>query len=309
MLRNFLLRLSASNSLRRMVTHFGPARRVARRFVAGETLDEAVAVVQDLNRRGIKAILNEVGEAVTSKKEATRAAQDIQTLLHRIDAEGLDSTISLKPSHVGMTFGPDFFYENVADIVQTAQQLGITVEIDMEHSSDVGDTLAVYHRLLDVFGGGIRLALQAYLHRTPADLQRMIERGAGVRLVKGAYNEPDDIVLQSKEEIRQAAKTQMAEFFTPQARESGAYLALGSHDPDLIEWLIGQAKYDTLDKDKFEIQMLLGVRRAEQQRLADLGYRVRVYVPYGVAWYPYFMRRLAERPANVFFILRAMIGE
>jgi proline dehydrogenase len=309
MLRNLLLRLSASNSLRQTVTHFGPARRVARRFVAGETLDEAVAVVQNLNQRGIKAILNEVGEAVTTENEASQAAQDIQTLLHRIDAEGLDSTISLKPSHVGMAFGSDVFYRNVADIVQIAQQLGITVEIDMEHSSDVDDTLAVYHRLLDVFGGGIRLAIQSYLHRTPADLQRMIERGGGVRLVKGAYNEPDHIALQGKEEIRQAAKIQMAEFFTPQARESGAYLALGSHDPDLIEWLIRQAELQGLGKEKFEIQMLLGVRRVEQQRLADLGYQVRVYVPYGNAWYPYFMRRLAERPANVLFILRAMIGE
>jgi proline dehydrogenase len=309
MLRNFLLKLSASDSLRRMVTHFGPARRVARRFVAGETLDEAVAVVRNLNQRGIKAILNEVGEAVTSQDEAKQAAQDIQMLLHRIDAEKLDSTVSLKPSHVGMTFGPGCFYENVADIVQTAQQLGITVEIDMEHSSDVDNTLAIYHRLLDVFGGGIRLAIQSYLHRTPADLQRMIERGGGVRLVKGAYNEPDDIALQGKEEIRQAAKTQMAEFFTPQACDSGAYLALGSHDPVLIEWLIRQAKRHGLHQKQFEIQMLLGIRRAEQQRLADLGYQVRVYVPYGVAWYPYFMRRLAERPANVLFILRAMIGE
>jgi proline dehydrogenase len=181
--------------------------------------------------------------------------------------------------------------------------------MDMEHSADVDDTLAVYHRLLDDFGGGIRLAIQAYLHRTPADLQRMIERGGGVRLVKGAYNEPDSIALQGKEEIRQAAKTQMAEFFTPQARQSGAYLALGSHDPDLIAWLIRQTEIHQLRPDQFEFQMLLGIRRAEQQRLADLGYQVRIYVPYGVAWYPYFMRRLAERPANVLFILRAMIGE
>jgi len=309
MLRNLLLRLSVSDSLRRMVIHFGPARRVARRFVAGETLDEAVAVVHDLNQRGLKAILNEVGEAVTSQAEAKQAVQDIQALLHRIDAKKLDSTISLKPSHVGMSFGPDFFHENVAAIVQTAQQLGITVEIDMEHSSDVDDTLAVYHRLLDGFGDGIRLAIQAYLHRTPADLQRMIERGGGVRLVKGAYDEPDDIALQDKEEIREAAKNQMAEFLTPQARGAGAYLALGSHDPVLIEWLVRQAELHGLDREHFEIQMLLGVRRAEQQRLADLGYQGRVYVPYGVAWYPYFMRRLAERPANVLFILRAMIGE
>jgi proline dehydrogenase len=308
MLRNLLLKLSDSDLMQHMVTHFDPARRVARRFVAGETLDEAVTVVENLNQRGIKAILNEVGEAVTSKDAAGKAAQDIQTLLYRIDAEGLDSTVSLKPSHVGMTFGSEFFYQNVVGIMQTAQQLGITVEIDMEHSSDVDDTLAVYHRLLDEFGGGIRLAIQSYLHRAPADLQRMIERGAGVRLVKGAYDESDEIALQGKKEIRQATKNQMVEFFAPRARDVGAYLALGSHDPDLIEWLIQQADLQSLDKEKFEIQMLLGVRRAEQQRLADLGYQVRVYVPYGDAWYPYFMRRLAERPANIIFILRAMIG-
>jgi proline dehydrogenase len=208
-----------------------------------------------------------------------------------------------------MTFGPDIFYNNVAGIVTTAQQLGITVEIDMEHSSDVADTLAVYYRLLDAFGDGIRLAIQSYLHRTPADIQQMIECGAGVRLVKGAYDEPKEIALQGKAEIRQATKDQMTEFFSPRARESGAHLALGSHDPDLIEWLIGQADTHSLSRDKFEFQMLLGVRRREQQRLADLGYKMRVYVHYGEAWYPYFMRRLAERPANVLFILRAMIGE
>ncbi len=308
MLRNFLLRLSASQTLRRIVTHFGPARRVARRFVAGETLDEAVAAAKDLNRRGIKAILNEVGEAVTTRAEAGQAAGDIRVLLQRIHTENLDSTISLKPSHVGMAFGPDFFYENVAGIVKTARQLGITVEIDMEHSSDVENTLAVYHRLIDTFGGGVRLAIQSYLHRTPVDLPRMINRGCSVRLVKGAYNEPKSIALQDKTEIRQAAKDQMAQFLTPQAQETGAYLALGSHDPDLIDWLIEQAEIYGLAKDQFEFQMLLGVRRREQQRLADLGYQVRVYVPYGVAWYPYFMRRLAERPANLFFILRAFLG-
>jgi proline dehydrogenase len=309
MLRNLFIKLSASNVARRLVTHFGLARRVARRFVAGETLDEAVAVVKKLNARGLKAILNEVGEEVTTQAEASQAANDFQVLLHRIEAEGLDSTISLKPSHLGLSFGRDFCYENIADIVQTAQKLGITVEIDMEHSSDVEATLHIYHRLLDAFGGGVRLALQAYLHRTPADLQSILDQGGHVRLVKGAYDEPAEIAYQDKKEIRQVSKVLMAQFFTAQARKKRAYLALGSHDPDLIEWLIQTTDAHNTSKNRFEFQMLLGVRRQEQQRLADLGYQVRVYVPYGQAWYPYFMRRLAERPANVLFILRAIFGE
>jgi proline dehydrogenase len=309
MLRNLFIKLSASHTARGLVTHFGPARRVARRFVAGETLDEAVAVVKKLNARGLKAILNEVGEDVNTEAEASQAAKVFQDLLHRINAEGLDSTISLKPSHLGMAFGRDFCYENIADIVQTAQNLGITVEIDMEHSADVEATLHIYHRLLDTFGGGIRLALQTYLHRTPADLQRLLDRGGHVRLVKGAYDEPAEIAYQDKKEIRQVSKVLLAKFFTAQARKKRAYLALGSHDPALIEWLIQTTEAHSTSRNRFEFQMLLGVRRQEQQRLAGLGYQVRVYVPYGQAWYPYFMRRLAERPANVLFILRAIFGK
>ncbi len=309
MLRSFFLKLSDSDSMRRLVTHFGPARLMARRFVAGETLDEAVAVVKDLNARGVKAILNEVGESVSSQAEASRAAEVCCELLRRIEAEGLDSDISLKPSHVGMTFGADFFYENVADIVQAAQSYHNLVEIDMEDNSDVEATLEVYHRLLDTFGGGIRLAIQSYLYRTPADVQRIIERGGCIRLVKGAYDEAPEIAYQAKKEINRASIELMELFLSPQAREKGAYLILGSHDPELIEWLIQQAKAKGIDKDQFEFQMLQGVRRDEQQRLADLGYQMRVYVPYGRAWYPYFMRRLAERPANVLFILRAFFGK
>jgi len=309
MLRNFFIALSTSKTAQNATVHFPPARLMARRFIAGETLDEAVAVVRELNRRGIKGLMNEVGESVTTKTEAAEAAEDVQTLLHRIDAEGLDSHVSLKPSHVGMTFGPDFCYENVAKIVETAQKLGNHVEMDIEESFDVDATLEVYHRLLDTFGGGVHLAIQAYLHRTPADIQPIIARGASIRLVKGAYNEPPDIAIQGKKAINQAMKEVMATFLLPETLETGAYLALGSHDPELIEWLLDEAEARNVAKDKFEIQMLQGIRRDEQQRLADMGYRMRVYVPYGVAWYPYFMRRLAERPANVFFMARAMLGK
>jgi proline dehydrogenase len=309
MFRSLFISFSTSERARNFVTHFGPARAMARRFIAGETMDEAVAVVKELNQRGIKAILNEVGEHLESQAEAKQAAAAFHDLLRRIDAEGLDSTISLKPSHVGMTFGADFCFETIADIVQVARQYQIGVEVDMEGSADVEDTLAVYHRLLDTFGGGIRLAIQAYLYRTPADIDRIIERGGGVRLVKGAYQEPPEIAYQDREEIRQACRDLMAKFLTPEAQAQDAFLILGSHDPALIEWLTEEAASRGLAKDRFEFQMLLGVRRDEQQRLADLGYQVRVYVPYGQAWYPYFMRRLAERPANVFFLGRAMLGK
>lgn len=309
MLRRFFINLSNSETARRLVTHFGPARRLARRFVAGETLDEAVAVVKDLNARGIKGILNEVGESVTSQAEASQAAQAFQQLLERIAAEKLDSTISLKPSHVGLTFGPDFCYEQIADIVQTAQRYGNIVEIDIEGSADVEATLAIYHRLLDTFGDGLRLAIQAYLYRTPADVERIIERGGSIRLVKGAYQEPPELAYQDKKEINRAAKQLITTYLSPEARAHGAYLALGSHDPELINWLIQEARAQQVSPDQFEFQMLLGVRRDEQQRLADLGYQVRVYVPYGPAWYPYFMRRLAERPANLLFIGRAFFGK
>lgn len=309
MLRHFFLGLSTNQAVQNFTTHFGPARQLARRFIAGETLDEAVAVVRYLNRLGIKGLMNEVGESITGKAEAMAAAQDVITLLHRINAEKLDSSVSIKPSHVGMTFGPDFFFENVADIVQTAQNLGNTVEIDIEGSDDVDKTLRAYHRLLDTFGGGVRLATQAYLHRTSQDLARLIDRGSGVRLVKGAYDEPPEIAIQGRDAINQAMKNAMQSLLAPVSLEKGAYLALGSHDPLLIEWLVQETDRLGIPKDRFEFQMLQGIRRDEQQRLADLGYQVRIYVPYGVAWYPYFMRRLAERPANVLFMARAIIGK
>lgn len=308
MLRNLFIQLSTSESARKFTTHFGPARRLARRFVAGETLDEAVAVVKELNSRGIKAILNHVGESVTTPAEASAAADEFQTILRRIRTEGLDADISLKPSHVGLGFGRDFCFENMAGVVKTARDLGISVEMDIEASSDVNDTLAIYHRLLNTFGSDIRQAIQSYLFRTPADVQKIIEAGGGIRLVKGAYQESPAIAYQRRDEIRQASFRVIEMMLSPAAVATGAYLALGSHDPVLIEALLRTANRCGLLPEQFEIQMLLGVRRDEQQRLADLGYQVRVYVPFGTAWYPYFMRRLAERPANVFFIGRAFLG-
>lgn len=288
------------------MTKFEPARRTARRFVAGETLDEAIAVVKDLNARGIKGLINEVGECVTTREEAVQASQVCYEILHRIHSKEIDSTISLKPSHVGMGFGADFCYDNLAGIVNAAQKLDNVVEIDIEASPDVPATLSLYHRLLDNFGSGVRLAIQAYLHRSLGDAAAIVERGGSVRLVKGAYNESTEIACKSKEKIRAAAIELMQAFVASESRTKGAYLALGSHDPLLIEWLVSETQRLDIPKDQFEFQMLLGIRRDEQQRLADLGYRMRVYVPYGTAWYPYFMRRMAERPANFWFFANSL---
>lgn len=288
------------------MTQFEPARRTARRFVAGETLDEAIVVVKDLNARGIKGLINQVGESVTTKDEAVQASQVFCEILHRIHTEGLDSTISLKPSHVGMGFGADFCYDNLAEIVKVAQKLDNVVEIDIEASPDVPATLSLYHRLLDSFWGGVRLAIQAYLHRSLSDAAAIVERGGSIRLVKGAYNESSEIAHKNKAKIRGAAVDVMQVFFASESITKGAYLALGSHDPLLIEWLVSETQRLGIPKDQFEFQMLLGIRRDEQQRLADLGYRMRVYVPYGTDWYPYLMRRMAERPANVWFFANSL---
>lgn len=308
MLHEILIKLSENDKARRFVSNFGPARRAARRFVAGETLDEAVEVIKGLNACGLKGILNMVGEGVTTHEEARQAAETFIDTLTRIDAEDLKATISVKPSHLGLAFGQDVFYETVADIVDAAQKLGILVEIDIEESADVEDTLIAYRRLLKLFPGGVRQAIQTYLHRTPADIKGLIEGGADIRLVKGAYNEPPEIAYHDKRKINQVSKEMISAFFTPEALAQGAYLALGSHDPELIAWLIQEAEAHNVPQEGYEIQMLQGVRRDEQLRLAKLGYQVRVYVPYGTAWYPYYMRRLAERPANLLFMLRAFFG-
>ncbi len=309
LLRTIFIGLSTNKPAQNLTVHFAPARKMARRFIAGETLDDAVRVVRELNKKGIKGLMNEVGEAITSREEATEAAQVFKATLHRISDEGLDASISMKPSHVGLGFGEDFFYDTVADIAETARTLGNTIEMDIEGSPDVDTTLAGFHRLLDNYGElRPKLAIQGYLHRTPADVQKIIDHGGSIRLIKGAYNEPPEIAIQDHQAINEAMIKVMEMMLAPTAREKGALLALGSHDPALIEWLIKYAETHNIAKDAFEIQMLQGIRRDEQIRLAQAGYTVRIYVPFGAEWYPYFMRRLAERPSNVLFMARAMFG-
>ena len=308
MLRRFFITLSHSEAMRRLTTDFGPARGTARRFIAGETLDEAIAVVRTLNALGILATLDHLGENVASREDAQRAAREYQGILQRIAAEGVQSTISGKPTHVGLDFGEDFCCETMRAIVQTAQSLGNTVEIDIEGSEYTQSTLHVYHCLLDEFQN-LRLALQSYLFRTEEDLKGLIARGSSVRLCKGAYDEPPNIAWKEKSEVDASYARLMDLMLSDQAAKNGFYPALATHDHALILRAEREVTRRGIDKDRFEFQMLHGVRRDWQQRLASDGYRLRIYVPYGTQWYPYFMRRLAERPANVLFLARAFLGK
>ena len=307
MLRTTLITLSRSERARRLILGWAPARRMSRRFIAGETLDEAIAVVRSLNQRGILATLDHLGENVANQADAQRAVQEYQHLLQRIAAEKVQSTISVKPTHIGLDFGQEFCYQQARAIVDTAHSLGLTVEIDMEGSAYTEATLAIFHRLLDDFRN-LRIALQAYLFRAEADLKKLIERGSSVRLCKGAYDEPASLAWKKRAEVSASYSRLMKMTLGPEARRTGFYPALATHDHELILLAEQLVASQGIGKDQFEFQMLHGVRRDWQQRLATDGYRVRIYVPYGTQWYPYFMRRLAERPANVLFMARAWVG-
>ena len=309
MLRHALLALSHSSKMQRLTSDFPPARRVARRFVAGETREDALAVIKQLNGMGALVTLDYLGEHVSDKKLARASAEEYKTVLTEIAANDLKSGVSLKLSAMGLHIDHEFCYENVREIVARARENDRFVRIDMEESALVDITLEIYRRLRSEFDN-VGVVLQAYLHRTRDDLQSLIDAGiADIRLVKGAYNEPPEIAWQEREKIQQELQDLAKLMLTPEARKKGARMALGSHDDLVYNDVIAFARDQGIDPQSWEIQFLYGIRRDELARLLGEGIRMRVYVPYGESWYPYFMRRLAERPANLTFFLRAAAGK
>lgn len=307
MLRTLFMTLSHSATLRWLCAHFGPARRISRRFIAGETLDQALAVTRDLNRAGMTVTLNHLGEGVATRDDAQRAAQAYIEILQRIAREDVDATISIKPSHLGLGFGQAFFEETLEKVVQKAAELGNWVEVDIEDHLTTEETLGAFHRLLENHSN-LRVALQSYLMRTAGDLERLIAKGSSVRFVKGAYDEPAEVAWKKKRDVDAGYARLIERSLAPDALNSGFYPAFGTHDHRLIAQTMERAEQQGVEKNRFEFQMLLGVRRDWQEKLAREGYGVRIYVPYGTQWFPYFMRRLAERPANVWFMVRALFG-
>jgi proline dehydrogenase len=302
-LRSLFLWLSHRRWIAPLALRTPILRRVATRFVAGTTLDEAMRVVAAINAGGVLATVDVLGEMVSDRDAAERAAADYVAVIERIAAERLDANVSLKLTQMGVDLGVETCLEVMRPVVEAGRRHSIFVRIDMEASAYVGPTLEVVRRLR-ADGYDVGPAIQAYLRRSPADVDSLAADRLRVRVCKGAYAEPDEIALQDRDEIRHAFVALVRRLL-----EADAYPAAATHDPWLIEAIISLARELGTPPERFEFQFLYGIRRDLQRRLVTAGYRVRIYVPFGTEWYPYFMRRLAERPANVLFVLRSLLGE
>ncbi len=302
MVNRVLMWAAASPRLQRQVTENPVARRAAHRFVAGARLEDALEAAAELNSRGIGSILDLLGEGVEDLSGVGHAVAEYEEATQAIAARGLDSTISVKLSQLGQTVDRDACVANLARILDGAEAVGVRVEIDMEDSTLVPDTLELFREAATAHPQ-TRLAIQAGLRRTPLDLEALAPLKPRIRLVKGAYAEPVELAQQGKDEIRAQFK-----FLTDWLFRHGADPAFGTHDDELIAHARKAAVRAGKGPEDFEFQFLYGIRRDLQQQLMDSGHRVRVYVPFGSAWYPYLTRRMAERPANLRFFLRALVG-
>ena len=307
-MRTTLIALSKNKTLQDLLVRIPVSRQMARRFVPGETLDDAIAVVKQLNAQGILATLDHLDENVASEAEAIAAADEYLVALDALSAAQADSNVSVKLTQMGLDLGDDFCFDNVSRILRRAAELGNFVRIDMEGSPYTERTIGLYRRLRGHYGN-VGIVIQAYLHRSQADVEGLIADGMGhFRLCKGAYDEPATIAYRERPRVTQSLVELARTCLTPEAQARGAYPAVASHDEEVINFVRAYAYQHDIPPTAYEFQMLYGIRRELQNKLARQGYRMRVYVPYGTHWYPYYMRRLAERPANLIFFLRALVG-
>jgi len=297
--------LSRNASLKRLASKYGMRRDgFARRFIAGESIEEAIEAARILQTRGFHVALDYLGESVSTIAKATAAAREYIRLIDVIEAAGIERNISLKLTQLGMAIDRATCVDNLRRILEPAARHQFFVRIDMENSPYTEATIQVFETLWTLEYRNIGLALQSSLFRTEQDVRRMNELGARVRLVKGAYKEPSSVAFQQKTDVDAAYVRQMRLLL-----DHGVYPAIATHDPAIIAEARAYATERGISSDKFEFQMLYGVRRDLQNELIAAGYRVRVYVPFGKEWFPYFMRRLGERPANVLFVLRALLSD
>jgi proline dehydrogenase len=303
-LRNSILFLSDSRLARRIARDAPFASGVARRFVAGETIDDAIEAARALNESGATVTLDYLGEAVHNRAEAAESARVYLQLIERIAAEGLRANISLKLTAMGQDIDEDFLRENLAPLLDLAREHEIFVRFDMESSAYTERTLDFFRRLWDEGYHNVGVVIQSYLYRSEADIRMANELGSRVRLCKGAYKEPEKVAYPEKSDV-DANFVRLMKLLLSE----GKYPGLATHDEAMIRATIEYAKEQGIPKSAYEFQMLYGIRRDLQRKLIDEGYNMRVYVPFGEAWYPYLMRRMAERPANLFFILDSMIRE
>jgi len=300
-MKTVLLYLSKSEGFKKFLTRFKSFNRFTSRFVAGEDLKDAIPAIRRLNERGITASFDHLGESITSEAETRREVDEYTLILDSIAENKLESNVSVKLTQLGLDVSTDLCYRNTRRIVEAAKAHNNFVRIDMEDSSKTEGTLEVFRRLRPEFDN-VGIVVQAYLYRTEKDVEQLLEMGARIRLCKGAYKEPASVAFPNKADVD-------ANFIklTKALITSGIYHGIATHDEQLIAATREFARENHIGSEQFEFQMLFGIRRDLQEQLVRDGYRLRVYVPYGRYWYPYFMRRLAERPANLFFILRNML--
>lgn len=299
--RSLFLFLSRQQRLRKWMETSAAARRLAARFVAGDTLEEALEVCRRLNREGIAVTLDCLGESVTSLEEAAASRDVYLRALAAIREAGIQGAVSLKLTQFGLDFSSDQCRANVEQLVRLAAQLGEFVRVDMESSEYTARTLDLVTDLHAQFPN-IGVVIQAYLHRSKQDVEALCAARVRVRLCKGAYLEPATVAFPRKPEVDRNFVALMRILL-----DRGEYPAIATHDEKMIAATKAYAEARRLGRDAFEFQMLYGVRRDLQRQLVAEGYRLRLYVPFGRAWYPYYMRRLAERPANLFFVLRHLL--
>ncbi len=302
MLRQTFLYLSNQSWLRHWMENSALSRKLTSRFIAGRTLSEGIRVLERLSKERTLGTLDFLGENVTSLDEARHSKESYLDALAEIEKAGLPATVSIKLTQFGLDFSEQACLNNVIGLAERAREIESRVEIDMESSEYTDRTLRVVTHIRERFPEHVRAVIQAYLFRSEADIRMLSGQRIPVRLCKGAYREPPSVAFAHKSDVDRNYVKLMKLLL-----EEGTYPAIASHDESIIREAVRHVKEQNISADRFEFQMLYGIRRDLQRRLVADGFRLRLYVPYGDAWYPYFMRRLAERPANVLFLAKNLI--
>jgi proline dehydrogenase len=307
LMRSALLAGSQSAWLRAQATRRGFVRRSVSRFMPGERVEDALEAAQTLRAQGIGTLLTRLGENLTATAEADEVTDHYRRVFDAVAAAGLDAEISVKPTQLGLDLDRERCFRNLRALVERAGVAGQRLWIDMESAGYVDATLDLYRRLREL-SPRVGVCLQAYLHRTPDDLASILHLGPAIRLVKGAYKEPPDRALAKKRDVDDRFFMLATRLLGEDARRTGSFLGIATHDPRLLDRLGAFLSANAVPKATYEYEMLYGIQRPLQARLAAEGARLRVLISYGEYWFPWYMRRLAERPANVWFVARSLIS-
>ena len=317
MLRSLLILMSKSAWLKKVVMHWRPARKASQRFIAGENLEQAIAVVRKLNAAGMNTTLDQLGEHTTTVVGALQSTRDVQAIINAIVINQVRSNVSVKLSQIGLSLGDALCEKNLKVILDHAAVEGLFVRIDMEGSDLTQKTIDMYHRMIQFGYKNVGIVIQSYLYRSQADITDLSRWGGKVRLCKGAYKEPASIafprmadVNTNFDQLTQLLFTSIKNANNPKISKDGItppIAALATHDPLRIDFARRLAEDMQLPRESIEFQMLFGIRRDLQEQMVNAGFPVRIYVPFGTQWYPYFMRRLAERPANLWFFISSFL--